>query len=71
MATYELDKAGASRDLAVHVNQDYCISAWKCVADEPTVFPFDDDEVAERDALVRADAIRLRSSSFAIQAARI
>lgn len=47
MTTDELEKGGGSMDLAVHVNQDYCISAGKCVADEPTVFQFDDDEVAE------------------------
>lgn len=34
-------------ELKVEVNQDFCISSGKCVADEPTVFQFDEDEVAE------------------------
>lgn len=33
--------------LRVRVDQDHCVSAGRCVADEPTVFRFDDDEVAE------------------------
>lgn len=31
----------------VTVDADVCISSGKCVADEPDVFRFDDDEVAE------------------------
>ncbi len=46
MTTYDV-KGGTGMELAVQVNQDFCISSGKCVADEPQVFQFDDDEVAE------------------------
>lgn len=47
MMTHHTEKDGAGMELAVEVNQDFCISSGKCVADEPLVFRFDDDEVAE------------------------
>jgi ferredoxin len=31
----------------VRVDKDACISSGKCVADAPTTFRFDDDEIAE------------------------
>lgn len=30
----------------VEIDQELCISSGKCVGDEPTVFAFDDDELA-------------------------
>lgn len=47
MTTYDVERGGMGMELTVEVNQDFCISSGKCVADEPTVFRFDDDEVAE------------------------
>ena len=47
MTTYDVEGGDIGMELAVEVNQDFCISSGKCVADEPTVFRFDDDEVAE------------------------
>ena len=32
--------------LRVWINQDDCISSGKCVADNPTAFAFDDDDLA-------------------------
>ncbi len=31
----------------VSIDKDVCISSGRCVADEPTAFRFDDDELAE------------------------
>jgi ferredoxin len=32
--------------LEIRIDQDLCISSGRCVSDEPTVFAFDDDELA-------------------------
>ncbi len=47
MTTHDTEKGGPGMELRVEVNQDFCISSGKCVADEPRVFRFDDEEVAE------------------------
>jgi len=44
----------------VRIDKDLCVSAGKCVADEPTVFAFDADELAE----VRADAAVLSNEAL-------
>lgn len=33
--------------LRAEVDKDVCISSGRCVADEPSVFRFDDDELSE------------------------
>lgn len=49
----------------IEVVTDECMSSGKCVHDLPSVFAFDDDELA----LVRADAEQLSDEQL-IQAAR-
>ena len=44
----------------VRTDKDLCVSAGKCVADEPTVFAFDADELAE----VRTDAAVLSNEAL-------
>lgn len=36
-----------SMSYRVEIDQELCISSGKCVGDEPTVFAFDDDELAK------------------------
>ena len=45
---------------SVRIDKDLCVSAGKCVADEPTVFAFDPDELAE----VRANAAVLSNEAL-------
>ncbi len=45
---------------SVRIDKDLCVSAGKCVADEPTVFAFDRDELAE----VRANAAVLSNEAL-------
>ena len=45
---------------SVRIDKDLCVSAGKCVADEPSVFGFDEDELAE----VKADAPNLSNEAL-------
>lgn len=45
---------------SARIDKDLCVSAGKCVADEPAVFAFDADELAE----VKADAAVLSNEAL-------
>ena len=51
---------------AVRIDKDLCVSAGKCVADAPTVFIFDEDELAE----VRPGAAATLSKEQLVRLAR-